>query len=83
MSILERMQSPGPKKILTLDGGGIRGILTIEVLDEIETLLRKKLGKGPEFVLAALEPNEILPSFQDFPRAQYENKIILKNCFTE
>lgn len=52
MSILERMQSPGPKKILTLDGGGIRGILTIEVLDEIETLLRKRLGKGPEFVLA-------------------------------
>ena len=34
----------------------------------------------PEFVLAALEPNEILPAFQDFPRAQYEQKIILKNC---
>ena len=34
----------------------------------------------PEFVLAALEENDILPSFQDFPRAQYERKIILKNC---
>ncbi len=34
----------------------------------------------PEFVLAALEPSDILPSFQDFPRAQYEQKIILKNC---
>ncbi len=34
----------------------------------------------PEFVLAALEPNDILPSFSDFPRAQYEQKIILKNC---
>jgi NADH-quinone oxidoreductase subunit F len=34
----------------------------------------------PEFVLAALEPNDILPSFQDFPRSRYEQKIILKNC---
>ena len=34
----------------------------------------------PEFVLAALEPNDILPSFKDFPRSKYEQKIILKNC---
>jgi NADH-quinone oxidoreductase subunit F len=34
----------------------------------------------PEFVLGALEANDILPSFQDFPRAKYEKKIILKNC---
>jgi NADH-quinone oxidoreductase subunit F len=34
----------------------------------------------PEFVIAALEENDLLPSFTDFPRAQYERKIILKNC---
>ena len=34
----------------------------------------------PEFVIGALEANDLLPSFQDFPRAQYEQKIILKNC---
>ncbi len=34
----------------------------------------------PEFVLAALEASESLPSFQDFPRAKYEQKIILQNC---
>jgi NADH-quinone oxidoreductase subunit F len=34
----------------------------------------------PEFVIGALEENDILPSFTDFPRAQYEQKIILKNC---
>ncbi|MFW6125543.1 MAG: NADH-ubiquinone oxidoreductase-F iron-sulfur binding region domain-containing protein [Chloroflexota bacterium] len=33
-----------------------------------------------EFVLAAKEPNDLLPSFDDFPRSQYERKIILKNC---
>lgn len=47
-----RMQSPGPKKILALDGGGIRGMMTVEVLAEIESLLRKKLGRGDDFVLA-------------------------------
>ncbi len=40
------------------------------------------LGDDPclEFVLGALEENDIVPSFADFPRAQYEKKIILKNC---
>ena len=40
------------------------------------------LGENPcpEFVIGALEASDILPSFQDFPRAKYERKIILKNC---
>jgi len=40
------------------------------------------LGDNPclEFVLAALEKNELIPSFSEFPRAEYEKKIILKNC---
>jgi patatin-like phospholipase/acyl hydrolase len=33
-----------PKRILSLDGGGIRGILTLEYLDVIETTLRKRVG---------------------------------------
>ena len=44
--------SPGPKKILALDGGGIRGMITVEVLTEIERLLRRELGRGDDFVLA-------------------------------
>ena len=40
------------------------------------------LGDDPclEFVLAAMEPNELVPGFQDFPRAAYEQKMLLKNC---
>jgi len=34
----------------------------------------------PEFVLAALEENDLVPSFSDFPRAKYEKKVILENC---
>jgi NADH-quinone oxidoreductase subunit F len=33
-----------------------------------------------EFVLGALEANDLIPSFSDFPRAQYEKRILLKNC---
>ena len=33
-----------------------------------------------EFVLGALEENDFVPSFSDFPRAKYEKRIILKNC---
>ncbi len=40
------------------------------------------LGDDPclDFVLGALEVNDLVPSFQDFPRAQYEQKLILKHC---
>lgn len=47
-----RITSAGPKKILALDGGGIRGMITVEVLAEIENLLRRKLGLGDDFRLA-------------------------------
>lgn len=52
MTVIERIQTTGPKKILALDGGGIRGMIAVEVLGAIENLLREKLGKGPDFVLA-------------------------------
>jgi len=32
----------GPKRILSLDGGGIRGVLTLEYLGAIEDVLRNK-----------------------------------------
>ena len=52
MSLAQRIDGHGPKKILALDGGGIRGILTVEILASIEELLRDQLGRGKDFVLA-------------------------------
>ena len=52
MSLLEKIKPNGPKKILALDGGGIRGILAVEVLAKIEDLLREKSGGKKDFVLA-------------------------------
>jgi len=34
-----------PRKLLALDGGGIRGVLTLEILAAIEDIVRTKLGK--------------------------------------
>ena len=48
-----------------------------------ESLVREFiLNDNPclEFVLAALEENDLIPSFFEFPRASYEKKVILKNC---
>lgn len=51
MSLLERLESPGPKRMLALDGGGIRGVLTLGFLERIESMLRERHNK-PDMVLA-------------------------------
>ncbi len=33
-----------------------------------------------EYALAALERNDVFPTFEDFPRGVYEEKLILENC---
>jgi uncharacterized protein len=52
MGLAEKIEPGKQKKILALDGGGIRGILTVEILARIEELLHAKSGGGPDFVLA-------------------------------
>jgi hypothetical protein len=41
-----RQAANGPKKLLALDGGGIRGTLTLEVLAALESKLRERYGPG-------------------------------------
>ncbi|MEY3463816.1 MAG: hypothetical protein RLZZ468_1594, partial [Cyanobacteriota bacterium] len=49
--LTSRLRAPGPKRILSLDGGGIRGILTLGILERIEALLRQRHGNDPGFRL--------------------------------
>ena len=47
----ERYATKRPRKLLTLDGGGIRGVLTLQVLVRMEELLREQSGQGKDFRL--------------------------------
>lgn len=51
MSLLQHLQPEGRKRILALDGGGIRGALTLGYLQKMEELLRKQHGDSPGFRL--------------------------------
>ena len=49
--LIASIDSVGPKKILTCDGGGILGLISVEILARIEADLRAELKK-PDLVLA-------------------------------
>jgi hypothetical protein len=51
-ALIQRMRKPGPKKILACDGGGILGLMSVEILARLEEDLRKKHGGDADFVLA-------------------------------
>lgn len=51
MSYRDRIDAPGPKRLLALDGGGIRGVISLEILAKLERDLREATGR-PDLVLA-------------------------------
>ncbi|MEL6979325.1 MAG: patatin-like phospholipase family protein [Pseudomonadota bacterium] len=46
-----RLFAPGKKRILALDGGGVRGMITVAFLARIEATLREETGR-PDYVLS-------------------------------
>jgi predicted acylesterase/phospholipase RssA len=50
-SLKRHLSDPGPKRILALDGGGVRGILTVGILSRIEDVLAKQTKRGDDFRL--------------------------------
>lgn len=43
-SLTSRFEEPGPKRILSLDGGGVKGILTLGMLKALESELARRAG---------------------------------------
>jgi patatin-like phospholipase/acyl hydrolase len=52
MTVADKLEQVPPYKLLALDGGGIRGVMTLEVLRGIEGMLQQELGRDDSFVLA-------------------------------
>jgi len=50
-SLQQHLEATTPKRILALDGGGIRGALTLGYLQRMEDILRKQHDNDPEFRL--------------------------------
>ena len=46
-AVQARLEAPGPKRMLALDGGGVRGIITLAFLEHVERLLATR-SKNPE-----------------------------------
>jgi len=51
-SFKSKLEPKPTRKLLALDGGGIRGMMTVEILASIEALLQKRLKRDDTFVLA-------------------------------
>ena len=52
MTIADKLTKAPPHKLLALDGGGIRGLITLGILGEMEAMLQRELGRDDSFVLA-------------------------------
>ncbi|MEM7025157.1 MAG: patatin-like phospholipase family protein, partial [Pseudomonadota bacterium] len=51
-TLRQHFQASGPKRILSLDGGGLRGIVTLAYLQKIEALLKERHGGDKNFRLS-------------------------------
>jgi hypothetical protein len=51
VKLADRLEKKGPRKLLAIDGGGIRGVLSLQILAEIESILIKE-SKRPDYRLA-------------------------------
>ncbi len=52
LTLEQHLYGPGPKRILSLDGGGVLGVIEVAFLERIEAVLREQHGGDPDFRLS-------------------------------
>lgn len=52
MTTQEKRTTVGSKRLLSLDGGGVRSVISLEILAELERTLQEAEGQSDTFVLA-------------------------------
>ena len=75
MPQLERTTRAGQKRLLAIDGGGIRGVLALAILRRIEEILKKQSGLGDQFRLSDYFDYISGPSTGDIMRAMAPSPI--------
>ncbi|MGV6820233.1 MAG: patatin-like phospholipase family protein [Parvularcula sp.] len=50
--LLDHLRADGPKRILSLDGGGVRSAMSIAILHKIDAILRQRHGGSRQFRLS-------------------------------
>lgn len=51
-TVEQHLSAPGRKRVLALDGGGVRGVISIAFLERMEALLQERSGRGEDFRLS-------------------------------
>jgi len=57
---LERITRPGQKRLLAIDGGGIRGVLALAILRRIEEIRKKSLAAAISSAYRTISPCPVL-----------------------
>jgi hypothetical protein len=52
LTLEQHLFAQGRKRVLALDGGGVKGIITIAFLEQMEQVLKERSGRGNDFRLS-------------------------------
>jgi uncharacterized protein len=73
--LAERYRSERPRRILALDGGGIRGVITLGVLQSLDQQLADATGRGRSSVCATSSTSSPAPLYGERARQDAQERL--------